>query len=684
MGLISVAILCKAVPVADYTLKGTFLTLNVLPFSSIVIVFLLILAYNLLLNYFKSALGLSTTDVVLVFCMTMVANHIPGQGFLSFYTAEITGAWRFATMENAWSETVHPYIPDGFTPRDPPASDFKSPRPIEWFYTGVPPGEKIPWAAWAGPYGVWALMILMLYGMMFAICGLLRKQWMDKERLPFPVAQVPEEMMSGINGSASSGGHHRTSFLRDPVTWWGIGIIFVLHLYNGMQTYFPTWPAIELRNTRFDGMYLTEAPWRHLRPLRFIIYPSVVALTFLISKEISFSLWFFYLILKLLVLLAVIGFGLGQNHWFFMHNPSGMNGIFINQGNGALIAMVLAGVWLARGSLRYTFRQALGLESGGGDPGDEGISPRALWLLLAGCFAGSVFWLIWFNVEWQWALLAVVIMLIMTTGVTRLVCEGGIFYSQLTSSPMDLAMLAAPPAVMGNASFVPLAMWCRVSMFDWGRLVPMVPALTVMKVAYTTGVRRRPLYAGFAVAVLLAMVLGFFGFYHTLHHQKGAAATGGWTFQHFPRQEFKRIASKTQAVHAWDKKQAEAASTGKTIEEKEIPDVARRDRTAIFWVIFGMLVMFGFIFVRSRIFWWPHPIGYVVWSGQRAISLMWLSFFLGWLIKWAVLRYGGLRIYERWKRFFVGAIVGEAIAAIMWIAIAWITEHRGGYSLHFN
>ncbi|MCZ7646580.1 MAG: hypothetical protein M5U26_15050 [Planctomycetota bacterium] len=680
VGVLSVAALCKIIPVTDYVLCGTRMTLNVLPFSAIFAVFGLVLLCNLLVWAFRGPLKLTRQDIVLVFCMTMVANHLPGHGFMSYLAAETTGVYYYAAPENQWDQLVHPHIPEGFAPRDPEDPHSAEPRPIEWLYTGLPKGQEIPWGAWLGPYARWAVMMLALYGLLFAVCGLLRRQWSEHEKLPFPLAQVPDEILAGT-GSADP---RRTSFMRDSLAWWGVGLVFALQSWNAMQDYWPTWPEIPLRNQSFGWEYLTEPPLRHLNPVWFVIYPSIIGLTFLISTEISFSLWFFYLLLKLGVLIAVMSFGMGQSHQEFMYSTKGWQGTFINQGTGALIAMVLAGVWMARGHLKHSLRQALGLEEGGGDAGEEGLSPRALWGLLACCFAGLVAWLVWFQVALPYALLAVTILIVLTTGVMRLISEGGIFYSQVMTSPIEMSTLLAPPATMGAASFVPLSMWSRIAVFDYYRLAPTIPLITAMQVGTMAAVKRRPLYLGLLVSVVLTLVLGFFGFFSSVYRAEGGGNQAGWVFQAFPRGEFGAIAKRVSSVASYEKKAAALAADGKRMPNSEVPEVALRDGTALSWIAAGMAMMFLFVLLRTRVFWWPHPIGYVVWTGQRAISLMWFSFLIGWLIKVCIVKYGGLAVYQRWKRFFVGMIAGEAVAAIFWTALNWFLDHKNGHVMHFN
>ena len=68
---------------------------------------------------------------------------------------------------------------------------------MTWFFEGLPEGEKIPWGAWAIPLFWWLSFVAVLFFVLFCIVVILRKQWVEKERLIFPLAQVPLQMVEG-------------------------------------------------------------------------------------------------------------------------------------------------------------------------------------------------------------------------------------------------------------------------------------------------------------------------------------------------------------------------------------------------------------------------------------------------------------------------------------------------------
>ena len=71
----------------------------------------------------------------------------------------------------------------------------------------------------------------------------------------------------------------------------------VIHTVSTLHFYYPVFPQIPLRFSTWN--ILTEKPWNAIRPFNFDIQPSTIGLSYLMSLEISFSLWVFYLIYKL-------------------------------------------------------------------------------------------------------------------------------------------------------------------------------------------------------------------------------------------------------------------------------------------------------------------------------------------------------------------------------------------------
>jgi hypothetical protein len=607
---------------------------------------------------FRNTLGLTQQDLVLIFCMTMVVNAIPGCGFWTFWVSQVSGGFFYKTPENRYAELVLQHIPPSWSPHDT-----ESVRPLEWFYSGLPPGESIPWAAWVVPYGIWCGALLMIFGMIFALCALLRRQWSEHEQLTFPLAQLPQDLVAGMDGGGA------TPFFKDRLALWGIGLTLAFHSWNNLGDYFPQIPRIPQGADMLP--YLLEPPWNSLLPVWTKIYPSVIGLTYLLSLEISFSLWFYFIVLK------VVSFAATQSGLL----PLGRYwaGPFVDQGTGGLIAMALGTLYMARHELRGSFLEAIGLRTPRQDPSEP--SPRMLWIALIGSFAGSVAWLVWAGISFVYAVAVLLALLIVMVGMTRLSCEGGLFFMQMYVFPTHFLAMIQTPAVIGSAQFVRLTIWDRVMVADWYRVLFMPNVMNGLHLASRTGLRRRPLLAGMTAALVVALGVSFYSFLNTAYTAPGGASQMAWYFSDHPRSEYAKMATVTSQIQSYDEKERLAAETGKPLLESERPEAAKRDWWRIVWIGAGAAFITLSLFLRKFLFWFPHPIGYVMWIRPYPNLCLWFSFLLGWVIKIGILKFGGSRVYMRMKRFFIGIVVGEACATVIWKIVAAYMANTNGYNM---
>ena len=86
-----------------------------------------------------------------------------------------------------------------------------------------------------------------------------------------------------------------------------------------------------------------------------------------------------------------------------------------------------------------------------------------------------------------------------------------------------------------------------------------------------------------------------------------------------------------------------------------------------FWITILLSAM------RMNFLWWNlHPVGYAI-SGSWAINPMIGSIFVGWFLKWVILKYGGRRWHRGSIPFFLGIVLGEFIIGTFWSLLGIIS-----------
>jgi hypothetical protein len=92
----------------------------------------------------------------------------------------------------------------------------------------------------------------------------------------------------------------------------------------------------------------------------------------------------------------------------------------------------------------------------------------------------------------------------------------------------------------------------------------------------------------------------------------------------------------------------------------------------------GMVVTGLLQFASLRWGWWPFlPVGYVA-SYGAFLANAWFSVFLAWLAKVLIVKFGGGRLFEQAKPFFLGLILGETLAAAFWLIVNAFVVLSGG------
>lgn len=91
-----------------------------------------------------------------------------------------------------------------------------------------------------------------------------------------------------------------------------------------------------------------------------------------------------------------------------------------------------------------------------------------------------------------------------------------------------------------------------------------------------------------------------------------------------------------------------------------------QDTPALIFTAIGFGLTLLLAGMRMQFLWWNlHPVGYAI-SGSWAINPMIGSIFVGWLLKWIILKYGGIRWHRTMIPFFLGMVFGEFIIGTFW------------------
>ena len=99
------------------------------------------------------------------------------------------------------------------------------------------------------------------------------------------------------------------------------------------------------------------------------------------------------------------------------------------------------------------------------------------------------------------------------------------------------------------------------------------------------------------------------------------------------------------------------------------------NQPAIWFTMGGMGFTFFLMFMRMRFIWWPfHPAGYAL-SMPFGTEYFWSCLVISTLVKWLILRFGGLTMHRKATFFFFGVILGEYCVGAFWSAMSVVLRH---------
>ena len=269
VGLAFCLVIAVCVPYGSMLIRGSRMGLSSSTPAAFFALFLLLLFIQPLLRGLHAGWALRRGELIVVFFMMMVASAIPTRGVMGMLLPMISGHDYYATPENRWEELVHPPPAgvDGGQRRGGGAAVLRGRRRRAL-------GVLAP-----GP-GLVGRVLPRLYLAQLCALVLLRRQWVDRERLAFPLAQVPMAMLEG------AGRRWLPPFFTNPLTWIGMSIPLAVNLTNGLSKYNPVFPSLRLSDSILVfGISLDLS-------VNFLI----LGFSYLIGSSVSMGLWFFYLL----------------------------------------------------------------------------------------------------------------------------------------------------------------------------------------------------------------------------------------------------------------------------------------------------------------------------------------------------------------------------------------------------
>lgn len=615
---------------------GRYLASGIPPIPAVLTLALLV-PLMALVRKVSPRLALGRREILTIYCLMLVSVPFAATYGIRSFLPRLTVMQYYATPENHFGEYTQ-HIPEWFAPTNMQA--------VQAMYEGGDtPG--VPWGVWVKPLGLWLLFFVFLFITTLSLMTIMARQWAEAERLPYPLVQLPMEMVDPQRGHGML-----ANFFTNPLAWIGITLALVYNALNIANAFNPAIPSIK-QNTSLDNMF-TERPWDAIRPLILSTYPGYIGFGYLVSQELCGSIVVFTWLAKFL---GMTGSMMGYEQAGFP--------FWQEQSAGGYVALALYMLWVARGHLGNVWRKALGAN----DVDDRDQMMPYRWAVI-GLFAGTVFFLIWTSLAgmaWQLALPFWLIVLCFGLTYGRVRAEAGIpddFLYPYRLPQMLIVNAIGPRGMLrmaGPQSVVVMEIMAFLSRFHPTQIMAAYQT-DVMQIAKLGHISRRALSGLLLLAFVCGLVFAFWGHFSTFY------SVGLNVLEGNPRNS------------DWRTNDTVGAFAG-MVTRIENPTGADLTRTG--WALGGGLFALGLAAARMVWLRFPlHPLGYIVALAYGPSTALWFPFMLVFIIKWLLLKIGGIGAFRRLIPLFIGLVVGHYLfGGVAWpiISLFYDTAVSGRY-----
>ena len=200
-------------------------------FFNVIFTLFVLQTLNLILVRLLPQLAFSAHDLLIIYTMLSIASGISGLDMMQDVVSNLGHAFWYATPENDWEQLFWRYLPKHLI-----VDDLKALRG----YYEESSNLLIPlhFRAWFLPCLMWTGFISLLVLMMTCLNVVLRKQWIEREKLSYPIIQLPLEMIRHRDLSGLFG---------NRVLIIGFLLAVGIDLLNGLGVFYPVIPQIPIR-----------------------------------------------------------------------------------------------------------------------------------------------------------------------------------------------------------------------------------------------------------------------------------------------------------------------------------------------------------------------------------------------------------------------------------------------------
>ncbi len=656
LGVLGAAFIAAFGYINDAILYLTPLVGNHFPIFIFGLLILVVMLLNPLLFRLRRSWRFRPGEMAVIAALMLAACSVPSNGLMRTFHTSLAMPLQYYQQSVDWrTHKILSYVPPCMMPSEPGAEQVAySPAVMDDFLTTHPEGRlldwsRVPWRLWARSTWTWGALIFLTGLGVICMSLMVHNQWANRERLRYPIAAFAASLTQQDPDSGVG------PIFRSKLFWLGLIVVFLIRLSNGINTWIPQSIGIPLE---FPLTPILQK-WPHFGRaagdsgfalITIRIFPTVVAFAFFLSADVALSLglsqvFFVFGVMVLVkagVRLESDYFTGGAMPWQLFGSCLGMAALLIYIGRRYYWLMVKRAITFGR---------------------QREVTSSAAWAcrLFFLTIAGLTIFLSVLGLNWPFALLIVLMIMLIYLVVARINAESGLFFIQPSWMPLAILIALFGANAVGPKAMVVAGLVTAVLVIDPREsLMPYIT--TGLKMTEDAGIR--PAKLGWSSIGIFAMALAIaFPVVLAVNYNSSEPRTTKWSFKETPKLPFDAAVREMTKLSISDELAESKQMT--TWERLRSPQPNPR----FFWYGgAGLALVLGFSFLRLRFAWWPlHPIMFLVW-GTWPMGRFSHSFLLGWLIKTAVTKLGSGIKHRQVMALMIGVIAGDLLGGMVFMA----------------
>ena len=631
LGLFLVVTLDVVAIYIRYVFHGSLMTYSHVPMAMLMSFVLMMAGLSVLSKL--TSFRLASTEWHVILAMGLIGATLPCFGHTGYLLGYISAPHYFSTPENAWDRWLLPYVPGWLIPSN-------ESNAVAWFFEGLPQGGVIPWGVWVLPMLWWFTLVVAAFVTLACVASILRRQWVDNERLVFPAMQP----LMDISDQPGDGKGWLPEFTRNRLFWIGFGIAFGMIAWNCINYFLPGFPRFPIYRGRW---YWID---RQFPPIRGFLGIFTIFFSYFASLDVLLSIWLFDL-------LFIFEGGWLNQLGYRAISPYYYRGAYSMQTRGAFVVMVVSVLWVARRHLKDVLMKAIGRDPTVDDSG-EFVSYRFAFFGSIGGMLYMYVWIVAIGFDPVYGALFIPAVIFCYVGTAKILADTGIPYTNNPVGPWGLIDMWLGSKGQSPTTIVAFRFSSIVTSHFKALFLPAL--MHAGKVSDGARTNRRHLMTAMALAFVVSFITCVTLILY-LGYTDGAYNFNSWEITRAAERSFPRTVSAIK-------------SPGNPFFMKYPEEIG--------FFGGGMAMMALLIFLRHQFTWWPlHPVGLAI-SGSYLARRTSFTVFIAWLIKLVMLKVGGPAFYRRSRPLFVGLLVGYVVGVALSSAIDVVWFPERGHAVH--